>query len=820
MKKNIPTLIFILISIVGYSQTTINAGNVSGTWSKAGSPYLVQGDINVLAGQKLTITEGVKVEFQGAYRLRVYGSIQALGKTNDTVIFTPKDKNVGWKGIIVYKNNPTDDSIIFNNARFEFSKNFTYSFKTDTGVLHIQDNDKTAFSNVVFFKNMGSRYTCLRMTNSTFNMQNCYFMQNQALDDRVNGDNSGLSCITLTSCIGIINNTKFISNKSWNPNNPNDSATGQAGSACSFGSSNLTISNCLFDSNYATTAAPALAIIGTNSKISIDNCNFTNNFSREGYTLNCYFESNPNNQVALNNCLFDNNVSRKVGPGFPTNDIFMYSKSATGNSMKIYNTKFTNSRFISVQTFEQGSMSFYNCVWENNDVQYGCVNAGRYGIVNLYNCRITNNANGIYVFQTGKVNIYNSLVAFNGSDEDTLRYGFYVSDAPDKANIYNSIFSNNRSDGRINNIGTEIGSVDNGYINKIHNTIIEGGTAGTKHINRFNPIRDTAHILDAKNIINVTPTFVNPATTYGIAGFKPGLDFHLVNNCGNSPGYMHEQGTMSNLNVPSYDTFPITDFDGNPRIQCKQIDIGPYEIEGLANVVDVTLSEDTLKVCPETNAIFKSNHCGTAVTYQWQQQNGGTWSNLQTQTTQTVSQMGNYRVIAEQVACSTKDTAYGYFTNFPKPIPNLGADKSLNINDSLLFNPGSFSAYSWNNGSVKSTGKLLPVKNGDTLIWVEVTDANGCKGRDSVKITVSGVKNIELLSKLNIQAYPNPTNSILNFTGSENIEAITVYDVKGSVKLTSTKNTNHIDLSGLPMGIYILAIQTKEGVGSLRVVKE
>jgi len=147
MKKNIPTLILFLISTVGYSQTTINAGNVSGTWNKAGSPYLVQGDINVLAGQKLTITEGVKVEFQGAYRLRVYGSIQALGKANDTVIFTPKDKNVGWKGIDVYKNAPADDSIIFNHVKFEYAKDIDYNYVAVRGILRIDTNSKVSINN-------------------------------------------------------------------------------------------------------------------------------------------------------------------------------------------------------------------------------------------------------------------------------------------------------------------------------------------------------------------------------------------------------------------------------------------------------------------------------------------------------------------------------------------------------------------------------------------------------------------------------------------------------------------------------------------------
>ena len=39
--------------------TTIPGGNVSGIWDAAGSPYLIEGDITVPAGQTLTIEPGV-----------------------------------------------------------------------------------------------------------------------------------------------------------------------------------------------------------------------------------------------------------------------------------------------------------------------------------------------------------------------------------------------------------------------------------------------------------------------------------------------------------------------------------------------------------------------------------------------------------------------------------------------------------------------------------------------------------------------------------------------------------------------------------------
>lgn len=57
------------------AQTSVPAGNVSGTWSLAGSPYKVQGHVLVPDDLTLTIEPGVTVEFQGHYKLFVNGCI-------------------------------------------------------------------------------------------------------------------------------------------------------------------------------------------------------------------------------------------------------------------------------------------------------------------------------------------------------------------------------------------------------------------------------------------------------------------------------------------------------------------------------------------------------------------------------------------------------------------------------------------------------------------------------------------------------------------------------------------------------------------------
>jgi hypothetical protein len=55
------------------ASTTVIGGDVSGMWTAAGSPYLIDGDITVPAGQTLTIEPGVEVILQSAYKLVVNG---------------------------------------------------------------------------------------------------------------------------------------------------------------------------------------------------------------------------------------------------------------------------------------------------------------------------------------------------------------------------------------------------------------------------------------------------------------------------------------------------------------------------------------------------------------------------------------------------------------------------------------------------------------------------------------------------------------------------------------------------------------------------
>lgn len=93
-----------------FGQGTQLSGVLTGTnlhWTKANSPYIVNGNLLVEEGTELIIDQGVVVQFSGNYYLKVTGSISAVGSKTAPIIFVQSGDNLSnWAGISIDSNIP------------------------------------------------------------------------------------------------------------------------------------------------------------------------------------------------------------------------------------------------------------------------------------------------------------------------------------------------------------------------------------------------------------------------------------------------------------------------------------------------------------------------------------------------------------------------------------------------------------------------------------------------------------------------------------------------------------------------------------------
>ena len=66
--------------------------------------------------------------------------------------------------------------------------------------------------------------------------------------------------------------------------------------------------------------------------------------------------------------------------------------------------------------------------------------------------------------------------------------------------------------------------------------------------------------------------------------------------------------------------------------------------------------------------------------------------------------------------------------------------------------------------------------------------------------------------------YPNPTTGIINIVADGNLQQVQLFNVTGQQLLSTDGNS--LDISTLPAGLYLLRIQTADGIAVQRVIKE
>lgn len=314
MKLNFLLLFTVVFSVYALS---IPAGNVSGTWTKANSPYQIQGNITVPNGETLTIEPGVSVEFQGYYSLNIQGRIIAKGAANDSIRFTVSDTtgysdftatSGAWAGI-GFENTPlTNDSSFFDYCVFDHgkAKGDQNGLGVFGGALQIISFNKIAIDHSHFYSNMADDGgSAIDIRTGMCRISNTVFSNNHILngDGVIATDNFGnLSTPSNKDTLWIdrcsfINNTSdsgttvflFSYTEAVHVSNVlianNESFTDDRWSGYTTISSNecdLSLRNCTVVHNkVADTSNSASTLSARQGKLTISNCIFFNNESKE-----------------------------------------------------------------------------------------------------------------------------------------------------------------------------------------------------------------------------------------------------------------------------------------------------------------------------------------------------------------------------------------------------------------------------------------------------------------------------------------------------------------------------------------------------------
>ena len=198
-----------------FGQTNIPAGNVSGTWSKALSPYIVNGNLTIAANQKLTIQPGVEVRFSGSYSLNVHGCLDATGTASDSIRFTVTDKtgfstntHTGWLGVRFQGVVHADSSAIVYCV-LEYGKATGFGENGQGGAIYATGFGRIKLQNSTLKNNRASYGGAIFATEaSKLNMKDL-LLQGNSVNERGAGIFAYLSDLTLTRCRLIKNSTTF-----------------------------------------------------------------------------------------------------------------------------------------------------------------------------------------------------------------------------------------------------------------------------------------------------------------------------------------------------------------------------------------------------------------------------------------------------------------------------------------------------------------------------------------------------------------------------------------------------------------------------------
>ncbi|MCI3935976.1 T9SS type A sorting domain-containing protein [Chryseobacterium aahli] len=90
---------------------------------------------------------------------------------------------------------------------------------------------------------------------------------------------------------------------------------------------------------------------------------------------------------------------------------------------------------------------------------------------------------------------------------------------------------------------------------------------------------------------------------------------------------------------------------------------------------------------------------------------------------------------------------------------------------------------------------------------------------NTTTLSINDVNTVPVNKKSVISLYPNPTSDILNIKSDSKINAVSVVDMTGR-KVNVKLEGNQVDVRELPVGNYLINIETKDGISTEKFIKK
>jgi predicted outer membrane repeat protein len=535
--------IFFTLLLTGlFAQTIINEGDVSGVWTKAQSPYHINGDVTIPNDSTLTIKPGVLVEFQGHYALEVKGQLLAVGSENDTIRFTVNDTTGfsntdttqgGWSGVRFIDTPVTNDSSQIAYCRFQYGKAVGTSWPSNSGgALCVVNFSKLTVSNCIFINNLASGPEsenpsggAIHFEWSDISISYCTFIGNRAF--------SG-GAVQFYQSSPVIANCTFESNVAF-----------EAGGLQSIGMSTSQITDCSFTDNQATELGGAIRI-WDNTVTHLNNITFSGNSARDGggiaaafcelYISNCDFIDNTatnfgagihswENDLNVTDCRFEGNISPVLSGGIHSDFTDLVVKRTVFRKNSASLSAGIHSWYSDVQV--------QNCQFEENTADHGAGLHCDYSHMRIDSSNFIKNTArsgaGVHAYNSD-LQINNSIFEQNEANVENGGAILYSADStifgmPYKFDIKSTRLTENISAAVCAGIWIEQVRSENSIID----INIDNSEFIKNHSDRYSPLRITGNI---SNFSITNTQFRNNTSTRWVAGpgFLSGCSGTITNS--------------------------------------------------------------------------------------------------------------------------------------------------------------------------------------------------------------------------------------------------------------------------------------------------